>query len=42
LLTKNKMFVLPNFNDDVEMLEWAGISFGQEDSYRLSKSIKVS
>jgi len=40
LLTKNKMFVLPNFNDDVEMLEWAGISFGQEDSYRLSKSIK--
>lgn len=28
MLTKNKNFVMPNFNDDIEMLEWAGISFG--------------
>jgi len=24
------------------MLEWAGITFGAEDSFRLAKSIKVS
>ena len=28
MLTKNKTFVTPNFNDDIDMLEWAGISFG--------------
>ena len=24
------------------MLEWAGVCFGEEDTYRLGKSIKVS
>jgi hypothetical protein len=42
LLTKDKLFVIPNFQDDCEMLEWAGITFGAEDSHRLAKSIKVS
>lgn len=41
LAAKSKTFVLPNFEDEIEMLQWAGISFGTEDSYRLSKSIKV-
>ena len=42
LIKKNKTFVLPNFEDEVEMLQWAGISFGTDDSFRLQKSIKVS
>ena len=42
MITKNKLFVLPNFDDEIEMLNWAGISFGTDDEYRLSKSIKVS
>lgn len=31
---------MPNFNEEAEMLEWAGISFGEEDTYKLGKSIK--
>jgi hypothetical protein len=42
MIAKNKLFVLPNFDDEIEMLNWAGISFGTDDAYRLSKSIKVS
>lgn len=40
LLTKDKMFVIPNFAEEAEMLEWAGISFGEENTLRLQKSIK--
>jgi hypothetical protein len=32
---------MPNFFEEAEMLEWAGIFFGEEDTYRLQKSIKV-
>jgi hypothetical protein len=32
---------MPNFFEEAEMLEWAGICFGEEDTYRLQKSIKV-
>ena len=42
LLTKNKKFQIPNFAEEAEMLEWAGISFGEENTLRLQKSIKVS
>ena len=42
LLTKDKLFVIPNFAEEAEMLEWAGISFGEENTLRLQKSIKVS
>ena len=42
LLTKNKTFCIPNFAEEAEMLEWAGISFGEENTLRLQKSIKVS
>ena len=41
-LTKNKLFAIPNFAEEAEMLEWAGISFGNENTIRLQKSIKVS
>jgi hypothetical protein len=41
-LIKPKEFAMPNFAEEAEMLEWAGISFGEEDTYRLGKSIKVS
>ena len=40
LLTKQKQFVVPNFAEEAEMLEWAGVSFGEEDTIRLGKSIK--
>ena len=40
LLTKNKKFVMPNFEEEAEMLSWAGIDFGEEENYLLSKSLK--
>ena len=42
LLATKKSFIIPNFAEEAEMLEWAGISFGQENTIRLQKSIKVS
>ena len=41
-MTKDKLFVIPNFAEEAEMLDWAGISFGEETTLRLQKSIKVS
>lgn len=40
LLTTNKTFCIPNFLESAEMLEWAGVSFGEEDTYKLSKAMK--
>ena len=40
LLTKDKAFIIPNFDEEAEMLEWAGVSFGEENTLKLSKSIK--
>lgn len=40
LLTKGKKFIIPNFSEEAEMLEWAGVSFGEENTFKLSKSIK--
>ena len=42
LLTKDQKFIIPNFAEEAEMLEWAGISFGEDNTLRLQKSIKVS
>jgi len=39
-LIKPKEFAMPNFAEEAEMLEWAGICFGEDDTYRLGKSIK--
>lgn len=33
---------VPNLEEEAHMLEWAGISFGEEFTYKLSKSLKVS
>ena len=41
ILTKNQRFAIPNFAEEAAMLEWAGISFGEENTLRLQKSIKV-
>jgi hypothetical protein len=32
---------LPNLSEEAEMLEWAGISFGEDFTYKLGKSLKV-
>jgi len=40
LLTKGKSFAIPNFTEEAEMLDWAGINFGEDNTLRLSKSIK--
>ena len=42
LLTKNQTFCIPNFDEEAEMLAWAGIDFGEDNNLRLQKSIKVS
>ena len=39
-LTTDKQFVIPDFKEEAEMLEWAGVSFGEENTIRLSKSLK--
>ena len=31
---------MPNFAEDEEMLEWAGVDFGEEDTYRIGRSFK--
>ena len=41
LLSKAKRFAIPNFEEEAEMLDWAGISFGEDNIIRLQKSIKV-
>lgn len=40
LLQKNKTFTLTNFAEEAEMLEWANIGFGEENTYKLQHSIK--
>lgn len=31
---------MPNLDEEADMLEWAGVSFGQDFTYKLSKSMK--
>ena len=35
LLTKDKTFVIPNVLEESRMFEWAGVSFGEEETYKL-------
>ena len=42
LLTKDKTFVIPNVQGEARVFEWAGISFGEEETYKLAKALKVS
>jgi hypothetical protein len=32
---KGHKFAMPNFADEAKMLEWAGVTFGEEDTYKL-------
>ena len=41
-LTKDFVFTIPDFEEEAEMLDWAGINFGKADSTKLQHSIKVS
>jgi hypothetical protein len=41
LLTKNKTFVIPNINEEARLFEWAGVGFGDEKTFLISKAIKV-
>lgn len=40
LLSKDKKFAMPNFNEEAEMLDWAGINFGEEATFLLQQSLK--
>lgn len=40
LLFQENKCVLPNFVEQAETLEWAGIGFGQDTSYLIQKSLK--
>jgi len=41
LLTKDKAVSIPNVCEEARMLEWAGISFGEEKTFLISKALKV-
>ena len=41
MLTRDKTFIIPNINEEARMFEWAGVGFGEEETFRLSKAIKV-
>jgi hypothetical protein len=40
LLTKDKTFTIPDFSEENQMLEWAGVGFADDDVFVISKSIK--
>ncbi len=31
---------MPNLNEEAQMFEWAGIGFGEDEVFKLAKSIK--
>ena len=35
LLTKDKTFTIPNLKEQADMLEWGGVSFGEENTLKL-------
>jgi hypothetical protein len=41
MLTKDKVFIIPNVVEESRMFEWAGISFGEEEMFKLGKAMKV-
>lgn len=40
LLSKDQKFVMPNVCEEMAMFEWAGINFGDDNTYMLQKSLK--
>jgi hypothetical protein len=35
LLEVGRQFTIPNFMEEREMLQWAGIDFGEKDTFKL-------
>lgn len=40
LAASDKKFVMPNFQEEAEMLEWAGVNFGDETTFLIQQSLK--
>jgi len=40
LLARSYNIVLPNLSEEADMFEWAGVSFGEEETFKLQKSLK--
>ena len=40
LIAKSDKYILPNIIDEMKMLEWAGVNFGEDTVYILHKSLK--
>jgi len=40
MLTKDTVFTIPDFAEEADMLDWAGINFGAEENLKLQHSIK--
>jgi len=38
--SKNLNILFPNFNVDATLLDWVGVSFGEDDTYCIGLSIK--
>lgn len=38
---RTKTFIVPNINEEARMFEWAGVGFGEEKTFMLSKAMKV-
>lgn len=38
---RTKTFIVPNVNEEARMFEWAGVGFGEEKTFMLSKAMKV-
>ncbi len=41
LVATDKTYCIPNMAEDSEMLDWAGLNFGAQDSHKFQASIKV-
>lgn len=42
MVTRNKVFTIPDIMEEARMFEWAGICFGEEETFKMTKSVKVS
>lgn len=41
LITKDQNnFIIPDIVEEARMFEWAGLSFGEDEVYKLSKSLR--
>jgi len=42
LVKKGRVITMTSVAEDIELFKWAGINFGESDSYKLQHSIKVN